>query len=206
VTVDGLDQMTRLGRFLWADWANASAHRSLSQTSLVLEAEHDGYRRLGIVHRRSVAQPKTGAWIIVDDLIGSGTHSLELHWLLPDVPFHLAGETTLDFDFSGQNVRLAMAASLPANLDLARAGEIALPAGAKSLDPSRGWHSRYYGRMEPALSVRFESTSPLPLRFVTVVLLGSRSEIQFDESLNSILIESVRFDLARSGESTVAIQ
>jgi len=200
VTIDGLDQMTRLSRFLWTDWANGSAHRSQSQKSDVLEAEHDGYKRLGIVHRRSVVQPKAGAWIIVDDLLGPGAHSLQLHWLLPDVPFHVAGANAIDFDFSGQNVRLAMAASLPANLDLARAGETALPAGAKSLDPSRGWHSRYYGRMEPALSVRFESTSPLPLRFVTVVLLGSRSEIQFDESLNSIMIESDRFDLAPSNK------
>jgi hypothetical protein len=99
VMVDGKDQMRRAGRFLWLDWAQASG------TSLAVEGsnhlnqfqgEHDGYRRLGVKHRRTVRCVTEDAWVIVDDLLIDNSavdqprkveHGLRLHWLLPNLPF-----------------------------------------------------------------------------------------------------------------------
>src|ERR1019366_1053226 len=93
VMVDRRDQMRRAGRFLWLDWAQASGRSfstSLSKTGSdtpdCFEGEHDGYRRLGVKHRRMVQCVTEDAWVIVDDLLGAGEHELRLHWLLPDLP------------------------------------------------------------------------------------------------------------------------
>ncbi len=115
VMVDGKDQMRRAGRFLWLDWAQASG-RSLatdgSNYSNHFEGEHDGYRWLGVKHRRTVHCVTEDAWVVVDDLLvdhpavddsavddltkrhssrGAPSrkveHDLRLHWLLPNLPF-----------------------------------------------------------------------------------------------------------------------
>jgi uncharacterized heparinase superfamily protein len=55
LTVDGMDQMQRVGKFLFLDWAQARLiqQERASQGSLrQVVAEHDGYRSLGITHRR----------------------------------------------------------------------------------------------------------------------------------------------------------
>ena len=47
VTVDGQDQMTRAGRFLWLDWSQASGRvfaRESSARANCFEGEHNGYR------------------------------------------------------------------------------------------------------------------------------------------------------------------
>ncbi len=57
ISVDGLDQMTLAGRFLWLDWAQARLIDHARSNDLAWErltAQHDGYRRLGVIHQRSV--------------------------------------------------------------------------------------------------------------------------------------------------------
>lgn len=41
-------------------------------------AEHDGYRRLGVVHQRTIFQIPGGTWVIADALRGRGQHHVEL--------------------------------------------------------------------------------------------------------------------------------
>ncbi len=57
VMVDGHDGMQRVGRFLWVA-ENARAERVQAEPGCVLAvAAHNGYRRLGIVHRRALDRP-----------------------------------------------------------------------------------------------------------------------------------------------------
>ncbi|MFN2264113.1 MAG: alginate lyase family protein [Anaerolineales bacterium] len=108
VTIDGQDQMTYAGRFLWLDWAQAEVLDQLTgeKGKLVkIVAQHDGYTHLGVIHRRSVTCESSRKWIVEDELfatrkfpgkIGKKTPSLEaahqsghtyrarLHWMLPD--------------------------------------------------------------------------------------------------------------------------
>jgi hypothetical protein len=125
LTINGQDQMTRTGRFLYLDWAQAvilPSNSSFSKTrekvgelnapTPILEeevgaslvAQHDGYRRLGAIHRRAVAAiiegwtvedtilPAKTSWIVRPSLAKrSPAHDICLHWLLPDWPWEITG-------------------------------------------------------------------------------------------------------------------
>src|SRR6202795_1392164 len=71
VMVDGRDQMGRAGRFLWVDWARAAGRSFSTQDNAKFpdsfEGEHNGCRRLGVKHRRTVQCVTENAWVIVDD-------------------------------------------------------------------------------------------------------------------------------------------
>jgi hypothetical protein len=100
VTVDGRDQMRRAGRFLYLDWAQAQiieGEQAGDGSWRRLVAQHDGYRGLGITHRRSVTALDGESWLVEDVLLpaesspapAEGTHTAVLHWLLPDWPWDL---------------------------------------------------------------------------------------------------------------------
>ncbi|MFI5783596.1 alginate lyase family protein [Nocardia sp. NPDC051570] len=84
VTVDDLDQSVAGGPFLWTVHAEVRV-RSVDLTRGLVDAEHDGYRRLAdpVVHRRwLVAPPERRELVIVDLVSGSGTHSAQVSWPL----------------------------------------------------------------------------------------------------------------------------
>jgi hypothetical protein len=113
VTINERDQMTRAGRFLWLDWAQAQILEQNSAQdgkSIELIAQHDGYRQIGLIHRRTVISDLSGKWLIEDYLIPHGTkgfiqepedkkpdlfpasertYHARLHWLLPDWSWEL---------------------------------------------------------------------------------------------------------------------
>jgi hypothetical protein len=180
VTVDGRDQMLRLSRFLWADWAAGSIDAELGalrEGMQVLKCEHNGYRKLGVRHRRTITSRGSDSWVIADELTGKASRRVRLHWLMPDVPWSAPIPGVLELRFRAGTMRIMTACSVEARLDLVRAGERVLGmAGGKAMEtaaqpaePDRGWRSRYYAHKEPALSLVLESTSQLPVRFVTVV-------------------------------------
>ncbi len=178
VTIDGRDQMTRAGRFLYVDRAQATVIES-NRTRLT--AEHDGYRALGLVHRRTVGTADEG-WLVVDEIreqeAGSReqvrvrrthfvrrTHSVRrtfcvrLHWLLPDWPWELAGMT---LRLQSPHGWIALNISAPAGtIRIIRGGEYLSGSGEPA--PTLGWYSPNYGVKEPALSLIVDSTAALPL-------------------------------------------
>ncbi len=117
VTVDARDQMLRAGRFLYLDWAQG---RIIEQRQAPtgdwehITAGHDGYRRLGIFHQRTVTVPDPGRWVIEDRLIGADavSHAFRLHWLVADGDWriddgqHPAGDGWLSPD-GGQDSAVA---------------------------------------------------------------------------------------------------
>ncbi len=120
VTIEGRDQMTRAGRFLWLDWAQASiVHQHIANqgNSLEVAAQHDGYEDLGVIHRRTVKCDQMGAWLIEDNLfMGKNPHKdqqsnpsnqspverifrARIHWLLPDWSWEI-GENNPEYQTS----------------------------------------------------------------------------------------------------------
>jgi hypothetical protein len=174
LTIGGQDQMTLAGRFLWLDWAQARviAHGSAPDGSLKrLTAQHDGYRRLGLIHQREVAAQTAGHWTVTDSLLEPGrstkaktgprTVQVRLHWLLPDLPWEIeqtpGGRVELCLESPGGLIRLITSAgqgSSPAGHTLARAGERL--SGEGRVLPTWGWASPTYGVKKPALSFSFE--------------------------------------------------
>ncbi|MCA1798682.1 MAG: heparinase II/III family protein [Xanthomonadaceae bacterium] len=80
VTVDGLSQAESTGPFSWHERCDARVREwQSSPTHDLLDAEHDAYRRLAdpVTHRRRVLFVKPHYWVVVDDLGGADTHTIE---------------------------------------------------------------------------------------------------------------------------------
>ena len=93
ITVDGMDQSTSGGSFLWSHKARARVLTWAPRPDgAELIAEHDGYARLPgrVVHRRRL-DLRGGRLEIGDELLGQGEHDLE--WRL-----HFAPECSVALD------------------------------------------------------------------------------------------------------------
>lgn len=156
VSVDDQDQMTRVGRFLWLDWAQAKSQvkRSPRQRIEAWSARHNGYRRLepGLEHVRQVLRIGDEHWLVLDSLVGQRPHRFRLHWLLAEFPHQWdAGTGTLRMETSAGPyiVRTGALGGQP---------QTSLVVGDQN--STRGWRSRYYGEREPAISLTLETTGP----------------------------------------------
>ncbi len=188
VTVDGLDQMKRVGRFLYLDWAQAEV--TADETAgdgawQKLTAEHDGYRQLGLSHRRSVTAFVSDRWLVEDDLLmgdrRGDTHTYRLHWLLPDWEWELEWKT--DGVIFGLNsvegkIQLAIRSKpLLARFMVVRAGEVVQTVSSKmepfpDIVPTPslailGWYSPTYAVKKPALSLVAEVLGETGANFIS---------------------------------------
>ena len=136
-----------------------------------MEAEHDGYRRMpqGVTHRRRVVYFRRNTWIIVDDFRGSGEHTFDFHYHLPE-DVEVSG---LEQDENGVAVRaekgklrLRLIASQPVTSELIR-GETA---------PIAGWASRGYGEKKPSSTLRATLTGFAPAMAITFLVPPSNDE------------------------------
>ncbi len=204
VTVDGADQMTRASRFLWVDWSTAAVrrYRLAKAQAGALEGEHDGYRRSGVQHRRAVAALDRDIWIVVDDLTGRGEHSLALQWLLADARLDTPDQSSTPQFILG-DMRIFVSCSVPAVFDLMRAGHRLCGTRDPAPDESRGWISRDYARLEPALSLLVASSGVLPVRFVTVISPSSAPEPRISAALDWIQADAQSVPLGPIGSSAV---
>jgi glycosyltransferase involved in cell wall biosynthesis len=180
VTVEHRDQMVSASRFLWVDWAHGTVRRFCRGTDLdLLEMEHFGYRRFGITHRRAVVRAGDEAWVVVDDVLGRGKHPARLHWLGADFPFDFSSQDKrLTIDSSVGKVTLHVFAPKDAIAGLVRMGT-RFPGDGRAEDGARGWQSPCYSRLEPALSFAVEADERLPVRFLTVISLGTPARPHF---------------------------
>lgn len=136
VTVDGQDQMTRAGRFLWLDWSRGHV---LHHEDARWEGTHDGYT--GVSHRRRVMRLDGDAWLVVDWIESATVHEYMLHWLLPDFPYAQDDEQLILHTPAG-DYYVHSSATQPAGRSIIRGS-----------DHQRGWRSLYYGDKEAALSL-----------------------------------------------------
>jgi hypothetical protein len=218
ITVDRQDQMRRAGRFLWVDWAQASGRVYPSpniRQEDCFEGEHDGYKHIGVMHRRMVRWLPECGWVIVDDLLGTGTHDARLHWLLADLPREgkeSADQTVLNFE--GSRIRCNIFSSVRGDLRMVRAGKQLLRgAASKDLSPPElpdseaqllGWQSPTYGDLQPAISLIYDTRARLPLRFVTVVLTAHGYKVESCEG--DIIVSKIGSEIYRVNLSTRHMQ
>ena len=189
ITINNADQMTRAGRFLWLDWAQAeikSCKLDASASVNQIVAQHNGYRRLGLLHQRKVIAEQGGHWCILDHLASINQirdrkqaylpkqFSARLHWLLPDWPWSIqsdSGNTHLRFQLESPYGLIKLHLEVdPENLaskpvlQVVRAGEILYGTG--SIHPTWGWNSSTYQTRFPALSIgyRIEAHPPVTIK------------------------------------------
>jgi hypothetical protein len=185
VMVDGKDQMRRAGRFLWLDWAQASGKvfsNGAKDCPNAFEGEHDGYRNLGVKHRRRVECVSEDGWIIVDDLQGAGQHELRLHWLLADLPFEVVSTSPFCAVLSTDKARFRFSvfSSAPGNGAVVRGGKC-LDGDLGGDHQLLGWESPTYGELRPAISVVYNVRGLLPVRIVTAVIVNEAMQLRQDD-------------------------
>jgi hypothetical protein len=162
--LDGRDQSTSGGPFLWTRHADARlvAHSGLEAGAVARwTADHDGYSRRGapLRHARTVELDRTaGRLVVIDRVLGAGRHAGRLS-------FHLGPE--VDCHLEGTVARLrwpAQAAEATFELDPALAWT--LHCGED--DPPEGWYSPGFGRKVPAFTLvgRGQIGTGQPLRCV----------------------------------------
>ena len=179
IRVDGQDQMTRASRFMWFDWTKARLIRyEDAEAGKLMQGEHYGYRRKGqnVVHRRTVLTRSENCWVIVDDVLGTGEHELELYWQVCDSEYQLS-DNKLTLNKEAGLVELAVTAQ----------GQEVSVECLKGNDGPMGWESAYYGNRKAAPVLVCRASGELPVRFVTVISLGEAiKEIDLDSLLGKI--------------------
>lgn len=166
VTVNGRDQMTGGGRFLWLDWAQAEllATQADSKGRLVFAAaQHNGYEKLGLIHRRVVSAEARG-WVILDHLEPTREGRLvegRLHWLLPDWKWAFKQqELRLASPHGAVKLKVTTSAASAPKISIVRAGKVIYGRGPA--DPVLGWVSPTYGVKLPALSFNIDVSATTP--------------------------------------------
>lgn len=182
LTLNGLDQMQSASRFLWLDWAQARVLPHPIPAKDCVAAEHDGYRRLGVLHRRTLCRETSAIWDITDELLPLSTgpqtkpFDICLHWLLPDWEWDLAGSLlrlqTPDRIIEIEVRPLQAAGNTPVSVQLVRAGVIL--AGPAADLPTLGWVSPSYNQKTPALALRVRCSAVPPFKILTRWVLQNR--------------------------------
>ncbi len=177
VTVDGHDQFTRAGRFLYLDWANAYRQSLPAEGVTELQRVRGRYRARGVRHTRIVTVSDDDRWQVVDEVLPAPWRrrilTARLHWLLPDYPWRVESResgVTVVLDSPHGQITISIAHnSQPttdnSGLSLVRAGELLL--GSAAPDPTRGWTSPTYGVKIPALSLSITAESRTEIIFTT---------------------------------------
>jgi hypothetical protein len=177
LSVNGEEQMTRAGRFLYLDWARASYELSSGNTdgpNRHISAFTNAYARFGVRHNRSLTVFKDERWLVEDELLYSGRQGPDksapvyrLHWLLPDWEWKIEyfdARTFLRIRSPHGWVNLAISTDQPVKrVGLLRAGELVHGQGLVS--PVFGWVSPTYNVKKPALSLEVEVQSSQNVRF-----------------------------------------
>jgi hypothetical protein len=155
VQVDGLSQGQPDGPFEWSFLPRSEVSRwTMGSTFDFFEASHSGYRRLPdpVEHQRSIFYLKPQFWLVRDVLSGATVHEIGVHWHFSEGSLTTAGD---GFTFLGENQT--------------RLGLMFASNDPWSHDTGMHWHSRAYGRKEPAPLLRSSIKAELPVELVTLL-------------------------------------
>ncbi len=148
----GREPLEKASRFLYLPWPNGTAQ--WSDAEKCFHASHDGYRADATL-QRAISSPQTGVFLVSDQVTLRQPGRVRLHWLLADLDWQLdAAAQTITTQVDGRNFVISWDSRISAfSASLVRAD----PASA------RGWWSRHYLAVEPAVSFEllFEVTDQL---------------------------------------------
>ncbi|MFE3290953.1 alginate lyase family protein [Rhodococcus sp. NPDC059234] len=167
VCVDEADQSVIGGQFLWTDHARVNVH-SVDLDRGIVDAEHDGYRRLDdpVAHRRWLIAPPGGATVVVVDLVsGSAPHDVRVSWPLhPSLQVTASKVGHLVRRDDAPVLQLAYAATAPLDVEQVRANS----------DSNLGWWSDRLESRTPSWLVGVHCHAGTPLAVLTVLRLLDR--------------------------------
>jgi len=137
----GREPLEKASRFLYLPWPKGTAQ--WSEADQAFRATHEGYGADAQIER-AITAPQESVFTITDKIALRQPQVIRLHWLLADADWTLdQAARTLTAKFDAQLYTISWESNLPASaLSLVRA------------DPNsaRGWWSRHYLAVEPAVS------------------------------------------------------
>jgi asparagine synthase (glutamine-hydrolysing) len=198
IQIDRHDQMLHYRRFKNLYWTQAVLIQFADAADhVVCSGEHYGFQRHPgkCIHRRSVLFSKDDLWIVVDHVMGVGTHEVRLHWLCGEFPFEyqeIEGRLELDTPRGPFSILMLDSQGHP------QAGTVV--AGQE--EPPRGWVSRYYGEKRPTASLAIEQMHKLPATFVTVLGAGKPS-VEINDGTWTVSTAAARARFQISGDGMI---
>jgi hypothetical protein len=192
VCVDDVDQSVGGGPFLWRRHALTTVH-SVDLDHGVIDAEHDGYRRLDdpVVHRRwLLAPPNDGTAAVIDLIDGQSMHDVRVSWplhpdlgVMPTRDGHLISRDDLPV------LQLSYAGTGPIDIESVRADE----------ESHLGWWSDRLEARTPSWLVGVRSHVLTPVAVLTVLCtseVGTVTALRID-SVGELLVASWTEDALR---------
>ena len=189
VTVDGYDQMKRVGKFLWLPWAKGvkrHAYKSDSGNLIYWEGSHNGYESLRkpVSYCRGILKCEKDTWLIVDHLSGNNPHQFRLHWLLHNHNYIWDKDRqSLKLNTAYGDYHIVLGASMEITTDIVVADK----------NSPRGWCSKYYSECKPAISLSAQSNAS-QITFFTLLspyeaeLIIRQSQVEFkSHSISKVL-------------------
>ncbi|HBO69308.1 MAG TPA: heparinase, partial [Deltaproteobacteria bacterium] len=179
VTVDGLDQAVQETGFIWSNpFGCRVLRRAEVEAGYLVEAEHDGYRRLPepVLHRRALLHAAPGVLVVRDSFSGAGEHDFALH-------FHLHPDAAVSREdgwwyISRGERRIWLTLLDGCHLELLQ-GE---------LDPLLGWYAPAYGSKVPAGVLRCRKRGACrSVSFRTVIGWGAAPDNAWLDALGGAL-------------------
>lgn len=156
LVVDGEDQSVQEGAMMWGRRAEAGVSRwEPDDSGGILEASHDGYRGVGITHRRRLRL--AGSHLeIVDAVEGQKFHDLQLR-------FHLHPDCRID-GCAARSVRVRRE-QINVEITLPETVKLRIVRGGADA----GWYSPAYSVRQEATTLIGEVRGELPLELLTSV-------------------------------------
>jgi hypothetical protein len=131
----------------------------------LLDAEHNGYSRLNVVHRRLIYFNKVEKyWVIKDMLTGEGKHKHQF-----DLYFHFAHMALQKKD----ELVIETRNKTGANIAIAP-----LETDGLKLAIENGWVSYSYGQKVEAPIIKYSKTAEVPTEFVTCIATGQVPSVE----------------------------
>jgi len=164
IVVDGHDQARMHRTFRWlsplrVDWRQAGP----AAGGWYADAEHDGYRRAGLIHRRRVWWRSDWGWLVLDALDGRGTHDVELRWHTKAHAACLGGGAQI-VGRGGAVLQLVGAPPLEFDVEAATSGV------------DDGWLATSYTTLQPGMVVTARAHLRFPALVATFLCPHSKNE------------------------------
>jgi len=164
VTIDGHSQSEPAGPFGWRRRPRVRLREWHSTPELdFVDADHNAFGVGGdtLVHRRRVLFVKPRYWIVVDDLIGTSRHQVNLTFQFAPMQVTLGPNRWARAQTPGGRALWVGPFTSAALRTTLKSGE---------MHPIRGWIATDYGRRQPAPMLTYSSNAALPWRVLTLLL------------------------------------
>jgi hypothetical protein len=154
--IDGLDQSTQAGPFLWTSKAKTTVHGwEVSDMGATLVAAHNGYARIGVTHQRRL-ELDGQVLTVLDTLHGKGKHQVALCFqTAPECAVERLNNSAVIIARDNVSVEVGLPGDL--DIDLIRAGE------------TGGWVSPQFGVKQATWSIIAQTEAQLPASLKTIL-------------------------------------